>query len=102
MICRDCLFHFSYEDIFMFLKNFLSSEIKYLLLSSHLNEENKFKNRDIVTGDFRNIDLFSEPFNFEKNYLYTFDDREGEVRNFKQMYLFTRDQIKYNLLENQD
>lgn len=102
MICRDCLFHFSYEDIYMFLKNFLSSEIKYLLLSSHLNEEYKFKNRDIVTGDFRNIDLFSEPFNFEKNYLYSFDDREGEVHNFKQMYLFTRDQIKYNLLESRN
>jgi hypothetical protein len=98
MICRDCLFHFSYKDIFTFLKNFLSSNIKYILLTSHLNTEPKFKNKDIVTGDFRYIDLFSQPFNFEK-YIYNFDDREFEIQYFKQMYLFSKLQIKNILLK---
>lgn len=100
MICRDCLFHFSYEDIFKFLDNFLISDIKYLLLTSHLNMESKFENTNIVTGDFRKIDLFSKPFNFEKNYIYSFDDRDNsEIENFKQMYLFSKSQIKGDLIK---
>ena len=99
MICRDCLFHFSYKDIFLFLNNFLSSDIKYILLTSHLNTEHKFENKDIVTGDFRKIDLFSKPFNFEKNYIYSFDDKDKlEIQHFKQMYLFSKLQIKNILL----
>tara|TARA_B100000927_G_scaffold288103_1_gene282136 strand:+ start:3121 stop:3909 length:789 start_codon:yes stop_codon:yes gene_type:complete len=97
MICRDCLFHFSNSDIFSFFNNFLSSEIKYLLITSHLNQEHKFENRDILTGDFRLIDFFSPPFNFKKNYLYSFDDRENEQSNYKQMYLFSKSQIESNL-----
>lgn len=98
MICRDCLFHFSYKDIFLFLNNFLSSDIKYILLTSNLNSDHKFENKDIVTGDFREIDLFSKPFNFEKNYIYSFDDRGLEIEHFKQMYLFSKLQIKNVLL----
>ena len=98
MILRDCLFHFSYEDIKLFFKNFLSSEIKYILITSHLNSEYKFENRDITTGDYRLIDIFTEPFSFEKNYIYTFDDRDQlEIKNFKQMYLFSRLKIEKNL-----
>ena len=95
MICRDCLFHFSNEDIFLFLENFLSSNIKFLLTTSHLNDNNNFKNINIETGDFRYLDLFSEPFNITREHIYTFDDRDYlEINNFKQMYLFSRDQIK--------
>jgi hypothetical protein len=100
MVCRDCLFHFSYEDIFKFLDNFLTSDIEYILLTSHLNTEDKFENRNIVTGDFRKIDFFLKPFNFEKNYIYSFEDKDYfETQNFKQMYLFTKLQIKNNLLK---
>ena len=101
MICRDCLFHFSYEDIFKFLDNFLISDIKYILLTSHLNTENKFENKNIVTGDFRKIDLFSKPFNFEKNYIYSFEDRDVfEIQHFKHMYLFSKSQIMNYLIKN--
>lgn len=100
MICRDCLFHFSYKDIFLFLNNFISSDIKYILLTSNLNEENKFENKDILTGDYRKIDLFSKPFNFEKNYIYNFDDKNKlEIQHFRQMYLFSKLQIKNNLIK---
>lgn len=101
MLCRDCLFHFSYEDIFKFLDNFLISDIKYILLTSHLNTENKFENKNIVTGDFRKIDFFSKPFNFEKNYIYSFEDRDVfEIQHFKHMYLFSKSQIKNYLTKN--
>jgi hypothetical protein len=98
MICRDCLFHFSYEDIYKFLNNFLISDIKYILLTSHLNTQDKFENRDIITSDFRKIDLFTKPFNFEKNYIYSFEDKDyNEIEHFKQMYLFSKSQINNNL-----
>ena len=98
LICRDCLFHFSNNDILLFLNNFISSDIKYLLLTSHLNKKNDFKNTDIITGDYRLLDFFSSPFNYEKNYIYSFDDRDClQINNFKQMYLFTREQLEINI-----
>lgn len=61
LFCRDCLFHLSNKDIFNVLKNFVESDISWLMTSTHINI-NKFKNTDINSGDFRLIDLFSEPF----------------------------------------
>lgn len=61
-LCRDLLFHFSYRDIFLTLDNFLKSDIKYLLASSH--HECKV-NTDILTGQFRLLNLELAPFNFK-------------------------------------
>jgi len=63
LMVRDCLFHFSYDDINKFLENINKIKYKYLLTTTHIVGKN-FTNRDIVTGDFRIIDLFSYPFNF--------------------------------------
>lgn len=101
MICRDLLFHLSYKDIFLFFENFLSSEINYLLINSHSNNSNIFENKDIITGDFRLLDIFSEPFNFNEEFIYKFDDRDiDEIKNFKIMYLFKKEQINKILKKN--
>ena len=71
MICRDCLFHLSFEDIQATLKNFLESNIPYLLTTTHKNNSKSFVNEDIVSGDFRMIDLFYHPYNFPENTLST-------------------------------
>jgi hypothetical protein len=63
LMVRDCLFHFSYNDINKFLKNINKIKYKYLLTTTHIVKKN-FINRDIITGDFRIINLFSYPFNF--------------------------------------
>ena len=67
MICRDCLMHFSNEDIFKSFINFSNSSIKYLLTTSHLEYKKgkfkKIKNKDIIKGEFRTLNLFSKPFN---------------------------------------
>ena len=89
MIVRDCLFHFSYRDIYLFLQNFAKSEINLLLTSTHVSAN--FKNSDIRTGDYRKIDLFSPPFCFPNalcriaDYLPRHPPRE--------MCLFTRKQV---------
>ncbi len=64
LMVRDCLFHLSYNDINKFLKNIANTNYKYLLTTTHIVEKN-FVNKDIKSADYRLIDLFKEPFNFD-------------------------------------
>ena len=88
LMVRDCLFHFSYDDINKFLKNISKIKYKYLLTTTHIVDK-KFLNRDIITGDVRMIDLFSPPFNFEKKKIF---DR---VNDFPKGYKVPREMILF-------
>ena len=68
IMVRDCLFHLSYKDIEKFLHNLNRTNYKYLLTTTHITDQ-RFKNRDITTGDFRIINLFCSPFNFKESLL---------------------------------
>jgi hypothetical protein len=59
VLCRDCLVHFSYSDIFSALTNICSSESEYLLTTTFPVTRD---NRDIVTGEWRAISLEHAPF----------------------------------------
>ncbi|MBK6564143.1 MAG: class I SAM-dependent methyltransferase [Saprospiraceae bacterium] len=61
IIVRDCLVHLSYKDIYNAIKNIKSSGSKYLLTTTFTNHD---LNHDIVTGDWRAINLQKKPFNF--------------------------------------
>jgi hypothetical protein len=61
IIVRDCLVHLSYDNINLAIKNIKLSGCKYLLTTSFTNRE---ENKDIVTGDWRPINLEKSPFNF--------------------------------------
>lgn len=61
IIVRDCLVHLSYEDINSAIKNIKSSGSKYLLTTTFTNHN---LNYDIVTGDWRPLNLQEKPFNF--------------------------------------
>jgi hypothetical protein len=98
MICRDCLFHLSYADIRSVLLNFVNSGIPYLLTTTHTNESQSFKNRDILTGDYRLIDLFSSPFNLPDAPLYRIDDWLHPDPE-RQMCLWSREQVSYALTQ---
>ena len=87
--CRDCFFHFSYEDIKKTLKQFTDSQIEYLLVTSH---EGFFKNNDITTGGYRFLNLRKKPFFFDKPLLKIRDYKKGNMSRY--MYLYKRDQIK--------
>ncbi|WP_298199061.1 class I SAM-dependent methyltransferase [Novosphingobium sp.] len=88
-ICRDCLFHFSYEHIGRALALFAKSRIPYVLTTTHANTG--FENHDIETGGFRLIDLFSAPFSFPV----PMDQIEDWIPGFPRrlMCLWSRDQI---------
>ena len=66
IMVRDCLFHLSYDDLEKVLKNLDRTEYKYLLTTTHIVKPD-IKNNNITTGDFRLIDLFKAPFNFDEN-----------------------------------
>tara|TARA_B100001248_G_scaffold262699_1_gene261094 strand:+ start:1504 stop:2271 length:768 start_codon:yes stop_codon:yes gene_type:complete len=96
LIVRDCLFHFSYKDIKKFFDNFRSHSYKYILLTCHINDEalyGSFTNKDIETGDYRRIDLFSSPFLFKtEDVLYSIKDYvAGEPKKY--VFLFKRETI---------
>lgn len=95
MICRDCLFHLSYEDARRVLENFLSSGIPYLLTTTH-TRTSAFKNHDITTGDYRLIDLHSEPYNFPCDFLVSIDDWIPPFPE-RAMRLWTREQVSLSL-----
>jgi len=61
IFCRDCLVHLSYSHIFRALKNIKNSGSAYLLTTTFVKKD---KNKNIVTGNWRSINLQIPPFNF--------------------------------------
>ena len=63
LLCRDCLVHLSFADIARAIANIRRSEIGYLLTTTFTEEP---ESRDIVTGDWRPINLEIPPFSFPR------------------------------------
>jgi hypothetical protein len=61
ILCRDCLVHLSFGDIRMALNNVVQSGVEYLMTTTFPDCE---VNEDIVTGDWRPINLERSPFHF--------------------------------------
>lgn len=95
MICRDCLFHLSYRDTLAVLENFVRSSIPYLLTTTHTNYENekKFVNRDVVTGEFRLMDLFASPYHFPNDVAARISDWQPPNPE-REMCLWSHDQVE--------
>ena len=96
MICRDCLFHFSEQNIKSFLNNFVASDIAALLTTSDTLPE---PNRDIETGDYRHLNLFAQPYNFKTNYIYEISDWPYPTPPTRKLYMWSKEQIKEFLEE---
>lgn len=64
ILCRDCLQHLTYENIFKAINNFKRSGSKYLLTTNFPKFET---NHNLVEKDiWRALNLYKEPFNFNK------------------------------------
>lgn len=61
ILCRDCLTHFCYTDIFRALKNFKQSHSTYFLTTTYLDHK---INSDIETGGWRPLNFSRPPFCF--------------------------------------
>jgi hypothetical protein len=60
LFCRDCLVHLSNKDILKTFNNIKRSNIKYILTTTFPECET---NEDIITGDWRILNLEKHPFN---------------------------------------
>lgn len=63
VFCRDCLVHFSFDDIFLALHNICDSQSELLLTTTFTDRKDNY---DIVTGQWRVINLEVAPFMFPK------------------------------------
>lgn len=61
ILCRDCLVHFSFADIWRALRNFQQSGTRYLLTTTFIERDD---NPDIITGGWRPLNLQRQPFGF--------------------------------------
>jgi hypothetical protein len=61
MLCRDCLVHLCYDDIFRALANVKASGCQYLLTTTYTRLD---RNHDTPTGSHRPLALHLPPFNF--------------------------------------
>ena len=59
ILCRDCLVHFSFQDIVRALHNFQHSGSRYVLTTTFIG---RGVNDDIATGAWRPLDLQAPPF----------------------------------------
>lgn len=96
-LCRDCLFHLSNTDIAIVLKNFLQSNIKYLLTSTYPRSK---KSIDIPSGSFRLLNLEISPFNLGKPLKVIDDFIDGFPE--RQLGLWERHKIIEALAKNKD
>jgi hypothetical protein len=63
VLVRDCFVHFSNDLIFQSLQNLKRQGFSYLLTTSFTK---KIANHDIISGDWRPINLEIKPFNLKK------------------------------------
>jgi len=61
ILCRDCLDHLSFKDIFSALGNFTRLGAKYLLATTYAE---RLRNTDITTGEWRPLNLRQPPLLF--------------------------------------
>lgn len=71
ILCRDCLVHLSLDDIFKALENVCRSKSGLLLTTTFPARD---KNIDIITGQWRTLNLEIPPFNLPQP-LWVIDER---------------------------
>lgn len=92
LMCRGCLHHLSYADTAATLKRFLEAEIPLLLTTTHVNV-GEFSNHDIVTGDYRLINLFDPPYLFPQDVLWRTADCQPPVHE-TELCLWNRERVQ--------
>jgi hypothetical protein len=90
-ICRDCLFHLSFREIYDAMVNFSESGVRYVLLTNHRSTAS-FDNCDIRTGGCRRLNLLAPPFNFPPEIKYRIHEGSSESSEHE-MCLWDRNQI---------
>ena len=92
LLVRDVVFNLCFQDIFRLFRNIKRTKYRYVLITSHTSKT-CIVNKDITTGDYRPVDLFSSPFRLKSDeVIETIDEGlEGELT--RTMVLFNFDDL---------
>jgi hypothetical protein len=96
IFCNDVLIHLNNQDKLNFLKNFLSSQSKYLMMTHSGNEPHVIKNIDVdYQADFpwQPVNWNASPWNFPRELDNLIDITEQHVINGRRVGLWSRDQL---------
>ncbi|HMG93393.1 MAG TPA: class I SAM-dependent methyltransferase [Chryseolinea sp.] len=74
IFCRDCLVHLCYNDIHKAIANMKRSGSRYILTTTFSRKTNY----DIVTGDWRPINLCAAPFNWPEPMEIVSENEKGD------------------------
>jgi SAM-dependent methyltransferase len=74
IICRDCMVHLSYDDINRAVANIKRSQSAYLLATTFPNHSN----HNIITGNWRPVNLSKKPFYWPSPLELLSEDEEGD------------------------
>jgi len=77
VLCREVLFHLSFSDIWRVIGNLHNSGAKYLIAT---NDSGRTFNADILSGDYRMLNLHKSPFFFPPPLLSIPDDALASSR----------------------
>lgn len=72
-LCRHVLFHLSNKDIYLALENYCKSNVRYILTTNCITGPEHI-NQDILTGNYRDLNLKLAPFNFPDSPLWEIND----------------------------
>lgn len=78
LMCRECLVHLNFEQIHDVIRNLKKSNTKYLLATTY---PDVLENIDIITGQWRPLDMTLPPFNFPKP-VEVFNDSDTEKTKY--------------------
>jgi len=98
ILCRDCLTHLSFKDIFAALRNFKKTGARYVLISTYPGPQRK-SNVDLQGANllqllrYRPINFQLPPFNFPKPLeIFNEGDTEGQIDD-KSLALWNLDSL---------
>lgn len=74
ILCRDCFIHLNNAQVIRAIRNFKKSNFKFLITNTSPIDENK----NVLTGDFRPVNLEKAPFLFPAPLKKIKDHIEGE------------------------
>jgi hypothetical protein len=93
IICRDCLFHLSFQEIKQALSNIRKSQSKYLLTTSHTWKT--FPSKDTERGEFRKLNLQMKPISLPFPIDFIVEGNEEENQEDRCMLLWRCNDLIY-------
>jgi len=92
IFCRDCLVHLSDDNVIQALCNIKKSGSQYLLTTTFPDD---LINRDIITGEWRPINLQCDPFNLPEPVKLILEEQRNDIHRRASLGLWRIDSLPF-------